>query len=588
VLHAPRRPPRSGGLLRFRRLALTTTIGGGWRLEGRAWTGDASYRLTLRNEPHDPQIQLELEATYLREVVSLLEVLRFRTGRLQHVAMLDRALRLVPVVQPGHAGALTPHVASFHGDDAEVGLVATEGLQGLRIAPGGRGRFVVDLELEHRANHPFWVRRTCTAAPLHPPLRPLMGSQRCPGVRARLRATFAAGPTLPLRLARFPRDLQAAVAFTDHADQSSRARLEAFAFGETGAGERGLLGPTFPGFVNRGLVYTKTVFIRRVPRYWSQLDNPGYSAVLDRMARRGVEIGVHSPTGGPDRPADARRLLTAFRALHSGRTWIDHQPDTNCEAVTSRGWRPGPWYMLRHLHELGFRYLWSGIDLDLPPDSLNMLAPGRAATRRPLIYRHSRLGGCADLDLTLFSSSYLFSSRDRLLRRFSARALDRLAYERGLLIGHVYLDTWRPRGRFKPRCLLESTGPGQFQLHPEVDRLFRRLRDRQARGQLWVTGVGPLADHVSRAMRTRLRYLSDGVVTVSTATPLPVRDLTLLVPVENARVLVDGRPPKGSRAHAGVTAVWLDLVPGQPRQLRVLDRDGRPVPLLRPARIVLR
>jgi len=241
--------------------------------------------------------------------------------------------------------------------------------------------------------------------------------------------------------------------------------LSAIADGELGEGN--------PGFVNRGLGYTKSIFLRQAGRYAPQLEDPGYRRVLDQLVPRRVQLAVHSPTGRRDRPARARPLLEAFRAAHAGRTWIDHQPDTNCEAIANQGWNPSSrWYMLGHLRDLAFVYLWSGLDLPLSPGSLNLLAPELAARRRPTLYARNGLDGRGPR-FVMFSSAYLFLKRERLLALLSEPSLDRLSAERGLLIGHVYLDTGRSNGRFRKRALIEERGAGFYRIRPEVDQLFR-------------------------------------------------------------------------------------------------------------------
>jgi hypothetical protein len=574
--------------LRFRRY-LFRNIADGWRGSAEVTAAGARYTVQIAHRRGEPWLRLELEASYDRSFVTHKEALRLSTGPLHHVEMVDRAQRLVPVRSAHHVGSLTPHRAVFHGDDGQVSLAATEGFQGLKIAPIGRSRFAVELELEHHKNHPFRLQRTCEPLPrLRPPRTGLWGSARCAGQTLRASATLALGPAMLLSVGRYPRGLRSALAFTDHADQSSRARFEAFAFGESGAVDRGQLGSGHAGFVNRGLGYTKTVFIRKSRGYWSQLDNPGYRDLLDLASERGVEIGVHSPTGRQDLSHEVRELLSVHRALFPGRTWIDHQPDTNCEAITSQGWRRGSrHYVLHHLHELGYRYLWSTLELPLPRGSLNILAPDRPGLRRPVLYRHN-LGGCSnpEHDFLLFSTTPLFFGRARLLRLFSARNLDRLANENGLIVGHVYLDFHR-RGRLSNRSLLEAVGTAHFRLRPEVDRLFQRLAARQSRGDLWVTGVERLADHLTAAMKVRFHHLPEGLVQVSNPGRHPLRDLTLLIPIDRGQVTVDGGPTRGTRHRAGVSAVWFDLGPGETRELRLRDHNGRPARVLTPARVVL-
>jgi len=582
------RRPR-GRWLRFARPQLLRHADGGWDVTAMVRTSLASFSMKLSFQPGKPALRLGLVARYTSELLVSVESARFSAAPLDRLVMLDRAYRWRRVRGPIRTGPLTPHrVRMGRGAAPDVSLVGRRGVQGLAVLPRTGRRFTLDLELDNAANHPLRYQRDCFARSFRsrrPRLASLADGYRAAGASREVQIDWLVGE-VPILVGRYPRGFAAAIALSDHADQSNAERAEALAFGRTGALADGAVGEGHPGLVNRGLRYTKSVFVRRSRGYAPQFDDLRYRAVLDALAQKGVEIGVHSPSGRADRPDEVRGLLSRFRAAYAGRTWIDHQPDTNCEAVTNSGWdHTGPWYVLGHLQDLGFRYIWSGRDLRLSPGSLNLLAPQRPAARRPVLFRHPRIGGPERHgNFVFFSTALLFERRRRLLRRFGDAALDRLTEERGLLVGHVYLDTGVNRPRFRGRALIEPMAMGGYRLRPDVDRLFQRLQARQRSGEIWVTGVEALGDHLLSAERVELDPLPGGELRVSLATgePRPVSGLTLLVPRVGVRALVDGAAPTGTRVRGGVTELWFDVQPDRPRLVRLLDSAGAPLELASP------
>jgi hypothetical protein len=544
---------------------------GSWEVAATAQDDDAAYRYHLTAAPGDPRLRLRFEIEYLRPQRVRAEVLRFTTGEVGEARTVDRAYRVAPVRAPAFADALTPRQA-FFGHDAA--LLGGPGTQGLWVRPEGRG-FTADLEVDHEENHPLGLYARC----LPKTGRPMKhyhfdAAPRRPGERAVLEATWVVGDAAPLRPSRYPSGFAAALVFTDHADQSDAAKLEAFAFGRTGALAHGETGA---GFVNHGLTYTKSVFLEHVGDYAPQLDDPTYRTLVDTLQKDGVEIGVHSASGGPDTPGAVAGLLRSFREGHAGVTWIDHQPDTNCEAVANRGWDPDHnWYLLDVLADNGFRYLWSDIDLKLPQGSLNLLDPDVPGERRPVLYPHRGLAA-HDHDFVLFASAWMFERRERFLDDFTDARLDALERDWGLHIGHVYLDTFRDRGRWRRNDLLEPDGGG-YRLRPEVDALFGRLQARETAGDLWVTTLAALADHALAALAVETEYLPGGKVRVRSTVPL--RGLTLLAP-RDATVRVDGAAPP-SRVRGDALAFWFDVDPDHPRTVEIGS-----APPLRPANVTL-
>lgn len=572
----------------FRRATLTGASGETWNLRASVSTGGARFKLHLWSSPGDPRIVGDVTVTYLKDVLVHQETLAFGPWAAPSAAMLDRGYVVRKVTKPSFSGSLTPHLAFVGRGDQGVTLKGGRGFMGMWTRPRMDG-YQVELELDHRANHPFMVYESCIEkATAARPTQYLSASPRQKGETRQARFTVMLGRANPLRPGRYPIGYQAAVVLTDHADKSSAAKLEAFAFGRTGAVAAGETGFDRPGFVNRQLSYSKTIFMRKVPRFRHQYDDPAYRKVLDRMDKLGVEVGLHSVTGWRDTAADMKTLLGLFRARYKGRTWIDHEPQTNCEAIAQEGWDPrSEWYSLKALSEAGFRYLWSVQDPPLPRGSLNMLAPAKAGRRKPILYRHSRFRRHDGSDFILFSSTWTYFSRARFFKWFADEKLDALARERGLLIGHVYLENYSEKGTEKGRAFIEPNGAEGFRLRPDADALFVRLRQHMDSGKIMVAGVEEVGDHMLGAMDVEIAYLPGGRALISSPVNYPLNGLTLVAPAPGLKVKVDGRPPIGVASRAGATEFWFHLKPGQRRTLTLKRPSGEPFELMRPTRIQL-
>ncbi len=431
--------------------------------------------------------------------------------------VLDRAYRFV--APPARADRWTPQVA-------RLGRVTLLGdAPGWRVAPtreDGQQGFVVRVELDAAAARPFAPLSTCVAG--QPTVQDMWS--RVPRVERSAAPWPAAttttvqvrllvdAPPLPLLL-RWPRGQQAALVFADHADQASAARLAALAWGQATAADLLAARPPKPsssspssstsktaastgrGLVGRGLTLTKSVFALPHWYYPAQLDDPRFVAVLDALADDGVDVGVHSVSGGADTPAVTATTLQGAFARYRPSTWIDHQPITNCEALSSRGAQPGPWRIVDVLQQAGVRYAWSGQDVRLP--HLNLFEPARRDGVAPVLYQHPDTGS-----LWLFPSVWMALPRDRFVARYDDAALDRLQAERGLHVAHTYLDIHVDSGTPLDAWTLLDRVPGGYRLSDEADAVFARLQQRQDRGALWVTTLAQAADHLRAVFGVRL------------------------------------------------------------------------------------
>ena len=500
-------------------------------------------------------------------------------------------------------------------------LIVEDELDGLRALREGP-RLLARMDLFSTEARPFSRFTACTdnwRAPNHRqslPVRQMLGADEEP-----LRAALAlhSGSAVPLFKGRYPDGRQAALVITDHADQTAAVTLRALVGGTSNMssaswGKGGLLGAKLPitkalwatsgepapppllkhepapisaagaGRTSRTIQTFRSRYGR--PQVDStgggrpQLDDPDVVELADRMTRSGWEISPHSATPLRDDRERTASALEMFQRFHA-RTWIDHQPYTNCEALVNQGYQNGPFGIVDLLHKFGYSYAWSG--MDVPAGSLNLLSPRRTDRYAPVLWPAGRLAAGTPGGLWLFSSMMMYVDGNRFFQLYNKRALDQLERERGLHIAHTYLEAFHPptsplRGR---NLMLPGKRPGEIVLNPRLQQLFSELSARVERGSLWVPTLSQLGDHFRAMASVDVRLQPDGSATLRASQTLT--GATFVVPRGGLKVLIDGQAPKGLRSGRKETTFWVDLPEGRELRVTLSDGQGNPVHFLRPS-----
>lgn len=387
----------------------------------------------------------------------------------------------------------------------------------------------IEITLFEAREHPFRVQLDCYEAPkaVRPKNEVAVGDPENQHQFAFW--VLPVGGSAP-RIARLPHGYRGAFVFSDHADQGSIERTRAIG----------------DAFLDRGLVMTKTVFNRSAPGYFAQAQNPAFLAIAKKMQAAGVEIGLHSPSGQRDTPQVVERSLAEFRRDFRGTTWIDHQPDTNCEAISNQGWAPSsPWGILSSLQKSGFRYLWAGEDQPLKRG----LALDRPFWTTPSLP-----------SFTLFSSAWAYVEPQVLARRYARPRLQDLARHRGIHIAHTYLDTFQAHGPHAELSLLvpaHTPGTPPYEIHPVLATLLNDLVSLQKSRDLWVTTVERLGAAWDRTGRIHLEPGPKGSIRLSSNVPIP--GLTLLTS-PGASLVKDEIELPSQLGPDGQQEQWFDLV----------------------------
>lgn len=545
----------------------SATASGAPRLQPVRWKSDATATLTTPDGAFDAVVKLE--RTEVGTVALTLDGV-WRRPTWVHVIALDVVLPadavtlfgrdLVPVPAPAQAvlERFDPKWLSVRRGDNGYSLVVDDGVDAVVVKSGG-GRVSLRIELETTEARPFVHDAACRDQWRAPNAHvPLPARLRTVDEHVHTRVQWIPDAAPMLAKAKFPDGRRAALVITDHADQTTARTFAALVHGRSDQSSATM------GLLAHRLRITKSLFAHGTDR--PQLESPEVVKLADQLYVAGSEIVPHSATPKRDERPVTMAALDTFARWHA-RTWIDHQPETNCEAFGDQGFRSsGKFAIADLLAAHGYEYVWAEVDLE--PGPLNLLRSDHLGQRAPTIWPIGRLDVGGPAGLWMFRSQWAFLEAKHFYNMYSPAALDRLERERGLHIAHTYLETYHPpHTKFGLKNLIvpvdpheKAGGPGPVQLAPEFERLLASLQGRQERGTLWIPTLAALGD--------RLRAISDLKMTVSAdhrvlvQTQVPIAGATFVVARPDAPVRVNGELPHGVRSEHGETTFWSDLPAG--------------------------
>jgi len=384
-----------------------------------------------------------------------------------------------------------------------------------------------------------------------------------------------------------PGGARATIVFSEHADESLLEGNLALYFGTSDArspdfGKRGIVG--------HGLRTTKTVF-------FTQLQNPDFKAMMDRLYRQGVEIGPH--TMAPGRDGDLLDVgLRFFQEHYQSRTWIDHGPiagpgtDTsNEEDLAVLGWsRESPHYVLERLERHGYAYAWNCYEQDWPHDAENGVAfnmlygsrsfvppwiveypyekrPGHEILPRLLFYNNRLDPNPLDEKKLFLFVTYPYSRAQRpggFAFLYNTAMVGGLVEDRGVHVAHCYLASKMNHGvLFHPRG-------GHWEIDGEFEARLANLGRHVRNGDLWNPTIAEWGDYLTRVLPAiRIDYLTGESCRVTNEGAPPVSGLTLAIRAKpDERVTCS----KGHRVKR-VDGDWLlslDLSPGEHAEVQLV------------------
>jgi hypothetical protein len=363
---------------------------------------------------------------------------------------------------------------------------------------------------------------------------------------------------------RWPAGARGAVVVTDHADRTDPAALRAVLWGSSDPRAEGGVGA---GLLGRGLRVTRTFFAHS--RQGGALDDPEIRLLARELEESGSEVALHSITPERDDRDAVRAGLLDAAAFHPA-TWIDHEPYTNCEALSSRGaGDAAPWGVRDLLEASGVRWAWAAGDVDGRAGTrlVNLLG-GDPAAPRPAIFP---LPG--DDRLWIFRSSMFHAAPEALAAALSEEALAALERERGLFVAHTYLgpSPRTTRSEDQRERIVVVEGGGGLVLHPALDRAFARLAAHVRAGRLASLAWAEAGDRLRALGEVEVVYRPDGGAEVVNHGAGAIPALTLSLPAAGLDVGVEGAALLGREDEGESARVWFDLGPGERAVLRVSD-----------------
>ena len=488
---------------------------------------------------------------------------------------VDRSLRFSTVDGPLRIERGTPLLVAA----GEVVLAGGPGLAAARVERIAGGVRTI-LYLDDAAARPFSTFETCfehlPEAPVGQhlawgslnPRRPRPLAPRAPGQEDRLEAGLfplpEGAPLLPVVVERWPRGTRAAVVFTDHADRTDPLALRAVLWGDSRRG-----GPRVDsGFLGRGVKLTRTFFVHGKG---GSLDDRESWALAEDLERAGSEVALHTITGERDTREAVRAGLADAAALEPI-TWIDHQPYTNCEAISAQGWRAdGPYGIRDVLVDSGIRWIWAAGDEGKGQPRIDDLLGGRPDEARAAIAPFP-----PDGRLWMFRSSMFFAPPDVLAAALSDGALSALEQARGLFVAHTYLGPSARTTRIADhlsRLAVRAAPGGWLVIDPALDAALGRVESHVRAGRLASLTWAEAGDRLRALGEIEVTYLPDGGAELRNLGPSAVDGLTVSVPVPpEVELSVDGAGPLGRDDDGGLARVWLDLPAGGRAVIRASDR----------------
>jgi hypothetical protein len=442
------------------------------------------------------------------------------------------------------------------------------------------------LYLDDAAARPFETFETCFDKLPHPeqgahlnwgrfdPRRPHPFAPRAPGDDDELAAALypvpEGAPLLPVVVDRWPGGARAAVVFTDHADRTDADALRAVLWGDSAPARA----PAGSGFLGHGIRLTRTFFVRGR----GGLEDPAVAELADELVAAGSEVGLHSISGERD-TRDAVREGLREAARWAPVTWIDHEPYTNCEAVSAQGWQTtGPFGIRDLLAAGGIRWIWAAGDEGPGLPRIDDLLGGRPDEARAALAPFAY-----DPHLWTFRSSMFYAPPSELAAALSDPALEALERAGGLFVAHTYLG---PSARTThapdhlPRLAVRPAPGGGLTLDPALEAALARLQAHVRAGRLASLTWAEAGDRLRALGDLEVVYRLDGGVELRNPGAIDLPGLTVRVGVPpEVTLFLDSGAPLGREDGDGGARVWFDLPAGGSAVLHAYDRFV-PLPFL--------
>ncbi len=541
------------------------------------------WHATVTLTPTDGAVALSIVLHYAVEAMIEREVVIVRlpgTGR-----MITRALTFIPTPIALRVDRGTPIFVTA----GDLAIVGGTGLVAARYQPSPKRSKApateVQLILDDRAAHPFSVYPRCLDK-LSTPEGNWLGLEQHRVAKDRL--TRAAGTTmqaqavfyltdssvvqLPVIIERWEAGAKAAFIITDHADRTDPQALRAILYGtsDKAAPEYGQR-----GFFGHGLKLTKTFFASG--KRGTLDDDPEIRALAAEILAAGSEVGSHSISARKDTRQVVEKGLASFDPWQTV-TWIDHQPYTNCEALSNLGWNMTDPYGIEDLLVAhGYRWLWTASDFNRWGLQLGNLFGGEPTMAMPVFFPFP-----PDPRLWVFRSEWFYAPPAQLAATMNDAALAKLEEQRGIFVAHTYLSasaTTTRESAHRQALAVHPAGNGALAIDAALDAALARVGTRVHAGTMASLTWREAGDRLRALGGIETHYLSDGSVAIENRGTADLPGLTVAIPTGNAEFTITGSAVAGTRKEAGRSTIWFSLGKGTQVKLSATI-DGKRIPFL--------
>jgi len=523
-------------------------------------TDDTNSSITVAHKyelnTHSPDIRYTATLAYKQDVIVNEERFDFTVPTSTGLIM-TRDLRFAEfnkVKREYYSDLYSPRVVkfrnglSFPGDDT---------MQSMRMRATGTAS-QISLYSDNQFNHPFkyYVKdgggdRTDISA-----------QSRRVGDSYTVSVAFSVSPgILPASLVKMrqPDGYEAVLVLTNHADSERTATVNAVAYGTEQKAD-----PDYgtQGIVGRGLGWTKSVFVAWQKAPYSDLNDPGFKALHDRMSRDGAEITGNTISADTDTRAEVEvglQRLSQYGAVN----WIDADAangTNNLEDIASQGTLKGNInYTLDLLDARGYGYAWSYIDVTTKGYDLNMLKPSDNDANTSFFYYNNRI----DDDPSDNAKIYLWSTlntRKKPELYYTGANIDSLISQRGVHIGHEYMAS----AALENHTWYADPANGKIEIAPAFDSELAYIASKRAAGLLWTPTMSQFGDYLRLQQNVLVSDIGGGSYRVTNNNPGSISGLTLLAEEDALSVNLDGKELSlAGGSYKGNKVILPALSPGQ-------------------------
>ncbi|BAH43760.1 hypothetical protein BBR47_27830 [Brevibacillus brevis NBRC 100599] len=363
-------------------------------------------------------------------------------------------------------------------------------------------------------------------------------------------------PKLMPRFMSQPSGFLATHVWTEHADEQTLQTNRAVYFGSEKISSSA---QATGGFVKHRIPVTKSVFYSnpyfqaKSPINVAIAQSPEFLQFLDDLNRNGDDIGLHTlyPYEIRHYQKTTEDALQVMKDHFQSRTWIDHGYLKSSFAFNALDIQTAN-YLAHQWKKYGTSYFWhySSEDIANPNNGLDLYQSQKGdSLRTPLYWSHPTVTG----PFYSWSAAIIPEYSVNLYRE---QNLQQLIQNRGVFINHTYLARF-PSKKQGGKFIIRDA-QGNWIIHPDFDRLLKRMETLRDQGQLHLTTVREIMDYWLALSQVRMEYAPNGSIILHNRGEHKISSLSMAT--KASEVYVNGMKPSQKKAD-GDLIFWFDLEP---------------------------